>query len=153
LGLLGFAVYRLVGVFVLSLEFEYFWYHWLVMAAGIIFMAYSEGYKGFQKAFSPRVAARTLYIRENPTLPLVLFAPLFCMCFFFATKKRKIVAYSLTVGILIMITLFRQFSQPWRGVLDLGVVVGLSWGILATLYYILLAFMSPAFDVSPEISE
>ena len=109
------------------------WYHWLVGVVNVIFMAYCEGYKGFQQAFSPRVAARARYLEERPHWLRTLLAPLFVMGFFHATKRRLIVTYSLTIGIVILILLFRQLPQPWHGVLDAGVVIGLAWGSIATL--------------------
>ena len=37
------------------------WFHWVALAASLLFMGYAEGYKGFQLRFSPRAAARALY--------------------------------------------------------------------------------------------
>ena len=55
---------------------------WTGLAVFIVFMAYSEGYRGFQKMFSPRTAARALYLFNYPSLWSGLLAPLFCMGFF-----------------------------------------------------------------------
>jgi hypothetical protein len=104
-----------------GLEMERF--HWISMALWIVFMGYAEGYKGFQLKFSPRAAARALYLKNNPTLVRVLFAPLFCMGFFHATRKRKIVSYSLTATIVGLILFVRGLSQPWRGIVDSGVLL------------------------------
>jgi hypothetical protein len=132
---LSFAVYRLMVITIDSFTFDFQWYHWLAFFANILFMAYSEGYKGFQKGFAPRVAARARYIKHNPRLLHVLVAPLFCMGYFFATRKRLIVTYTLSVGIIMLIIIFHQLIQPWRGILDAGVVVGLSWGIASLLWF------------------
>ena len=121
------------------------------MIANCIFMAYSEGYKGFQKAYSPRAAARLKYIKENPRIHFVLLAPFFVMGYFYTTKKRKIVSYSLTAFIVILIVLVHKLDQPWRGVVDAGVVIGLSWGIISFFCYVAKAFLGKNFDVSPEL--
>ena len=41
-----------------------------------------------------------------------------------------IVTYLLTVMIVVLVIVFHMLDQPWRGILDAGVVVGLSWGIV-----------------------
>jgi len=126
------------------------WYHWVALGASLIFMGYAEGYKGFHLKFSPRVAARALYLKRNPTFVRVLFAPLFCMGFFHATRKRKIVSYSLTIFIIGLIVLVRQLAQPWRGIVDAGVLLGLGWGVVSVWIFTVQAFFGEGFDVSPE---
>jgi hypothetical protein len=126
------------------------WVHWLGLAVSLLFMGYAEGYKGFQLRFSPRAAARALYLRNHPTPGRIIFAPLFCMGFFHATRKRKIVAYSLTGMIVLLIVLVRQLPQPWRGIVDAGVVLGLGWGVLSVWFFSIKAFWGTAYCVSPE---
>ena len=53
--LLLFALYRLVPISLDAFELNWQWYHWLVFAANTAFMAYSEGYRGFQKGYAPRL--------------------------------------------------------------------------------------------------
>ncbi len=149
--LLSFAVYRLANVAIDAFNFPLQWHHWLVFFANIIFMAHSEGYKGFQKGFSPRVAARARYLKYNPRPFHVLAAPLFCMGYFFTTRKRLIIAYALTLGIIILVIVFHQLSQPWRGILDAGVVVGLSWGIVSLFWFAIQALGAGEFEASAEI--
>ena len=55
---------------------------WVLLVVFVIFMAYTEGYRGFQKSFSPRTAARARYLYQRPDLLGGLLAPLFCMGFF-----------------------------------------------------------------------
>jgi hypothetical protein len=124
--------------------------HWAALAVSLLFMGYAEGYKGFQLKFSPRVAARALYIRQNPTLARVVFAPLFCMGYFHATKKRKIISYALTLAIVLLIIGVGHMSQPWRGIVDAGVLLGLGWGVVSVWIYSLKALLGKNFDVSPE---
>ncbi len=120
-------------------------FNWLVMLAWILFMAYFEGYKGFQKGFSPRVAARLYFLLENVTYKRLLLAPLFCLGFFDAERKRIIFIYCLTLAIFLMVRFVEQVPMPWRGILDVGVVVGLSWGLLSVTFYSIKAFAGRGF--------
>lgn len=129
------------------------WFHWVGLVASLIFMGYAEGYKGFHLKFSPRAAARALYLKRNPTIARVLFAPLFCMGFFHATRKRKIVAYSLTAMIILLIVIVRQLSQPWRGIVDAGVLFGLGWGLVSVLLFSVKALFGKSYHVPPETPE
>ena len=120
-------------------------FNWLVMLAWILFMAYFEGYKGFQKGFSPRVAARLYFLLENVTYKRLVLAPLFCLGFFDAERKRIIFIYCLTSAIFLMVKFVEQVPMPWRGILDVGVVVGLSWGLLSVTFYSIKAFAGRGF--------
>jgi hypothetical protein len=126
------------------------WYHWVSLGASLAFMGYAEGYKGFHLKFSPRAAARALYLKNNPTPVRVILAPLFCMGFFHATKKRKVVTYALTSMIIILVILVRQLPQPWRGIIDVGVLLGLGWGLVSVWLFSVKAFLGKNYDVSPE---
>lgn len=108
---------------------------WGFFAVWMIFMIYAEGIKGFHKAFSPRVVARARTLLHKPTLPACLLAPFFCFGFFRATRKRKIVSWSVASGIVVLILSVRLLEQPWRGIVDSGVVAGLGIGMLSILYF------------------
>lgn len=149
--LILFAVYRLSGMAMNAFVVDLQWYHWLVLISNSVFMAYSEGYKGFQLAFAPRVAARARYLLNHPRLLHVLLAPLFCMGYFHTTRKRLVVAYGLLLGILILILIYQQLSQPWRGILDVGVVIGLSWGLVSLVWFSFQAMAAESFQYSPEM--
>ena len=127
--------------------------HWAALAASLLFMGYAEGYKGFHLKFSPRAAARALYLRNNPTFLRVLFAPFFCMGYFHATRKRKIIAYGLTTMIVALILLVRELPQPWRGIVDAGVLLGLGWGLVSVWGFAIRAFFGKDYAVSPETPE
>lgn len=149
--LLGFAIQRLLPHALAALEAGLAWHHWLALAACVLIMAYAEGYRGFQKAFSPRVAARCRYLHQHPTPLRILAAPLFCMGFFHATRRRRLTSLALTLAIVLMVVGVQHLAQPWRGILDAGVLVGLLWGLAATLAYTALAFLSADFPHSPEV--
>lgn len=105
-------------------------------AGWMVFSAYSEGYRGFQKRFCPKVVNRALYLANNPRPLYVLLAPAFCMALFHATKRGLITAWGISLSVVGLVILVRTFPQPWRGIIDGGVVLGLSWGIAALLYYL-----------------
>ena len=88
IALLAMAVLRLGKVALAGLDYPLGWQHWSLLVVNTAFMAYSEGVKGFQRAFSPRLAARARYLRDNPDLLRGLLAPLFLMCFFDAPRRR-----------------------------------------------------------------
>ncbi len=149
--LLGSAAYRLSFLAVDAFSYEFKWHHWASLALIVIFMAYAEGYKGFQQRFSPRVAARARYLKDHPRPLFAFLAPLFCMGYIHATRRRMITSISLTLGIILLIIAVRLLSQPWRGIIDAGVVIGLLWGVISLLYFSLKAFTSESFDHPPEV--
>ena len=122
------------------------------LAFSIVYMAYAEGYKGFHRGFSPRVIQRANYLRENPRWHHVLLAPAFCMGYIYATRRRQILSIGLTLVVMGFVVVARQLPQPWRGILDVGVVTGLSLGIMSILYFLLNSLRTPGFiTVSPEV--
>ncbi len=149
--ILAFAIVRLVAISLDSFTYQFFWYHWLVLLLNVAFMAYSEGYRGFQKAYSPRLAARIRHLRDHPRFFHSILAPLFGMGYFYTTRRRLIVSYALTVVIIVLIIIVHQLPQPWRGILDLGVVVGLCWGMISILAFSWQALSQSEFPHSPEL--
>lgn len=97
--------------------------------------AYAEGYRGFQKRFSPRVVARAFHLGQNPRPLHVLLALPYCMSLFHAKRRQRIVSWVFLVVLVLVITLVRRLPQPWRGIIDGGVVVGLGWGIVSILVF------------------
>ena len=149
--LLSFAVYRLGYQTIMAFDHPLMWYHWLVLLLNVVFMAHAEGYRGFQLNFSPRVAARADYLSRNVNGLRLLLAPLFCMGFVHATRRRLISAYALTVGVIALVIVFQQLPQPWRGILDAGVVVGLTWGIISIVAFSWKLALGEPIDVDPEV--
>lgn len=149
--LLGFAVVRLSGMVLDMWAYDLRWYHWGSLVFMVVGMAYSEGYRGFQCAFAPRTAARARYLYHSPRLLHVLLAPAFCMAYFYTHRHRQIAAVILTSGVLLAIGVLRFFPQPWRGIVDAGVVTGLTWGIVSLVMYTVQAFTTVSFPHSPEI--
>ncbi|MEM1058691.1 MAG: hypothetical protein AAGK14_05540 [Verrucomicrobiota bacterium] len=144
--LAGILTILLVPIYRLSLIawdaffYKLMWWHWAATLAWLLFMIYAEGWRGFHRAWAPRTAARAHFLLHHPTPLRVALAPLFCMCFFEASRKRKIVAWVLTGFIIALVLIVGVLPQPWRGLIDLGVVVGLSMGVVSFLFHVLKAF-------------
>jgi len=64
------------------------------------------------------------------------------MGLFHATKKRKIVSWSVTSGVVILVALVKKLSYPWKNIVDAGVVVGLSWGAISIMLIYLRAILT-----------
>jgi len=140
--LLSYAIIKLLGMFIESLNHPWSLLQWVSLVMMVIFMAYSEGYKGFQKSYAPRFAARALYLSRMGRGIELFLAPLFCMNFFNAPKRRLIVSYCLCIGVTLLVILFSYIPHPWRGILDAGVVVGLTWGLISTGFFCIKSFLN-----------
>lgn len=112
---------------------------WLFLAATLGFFAYVEGYKGFQKGFSPRVVSRAWVVstqREagaasgdvGPPLWHKVLAPAFCIGYFHGTRKRVVSSWAVTAIIFLVVVAVKRLANPYRGIVDAGVIVGLLWG-------------------------
>ncbi len=147
---LGKAIHRMSIIVMDELFTQLSLVEWGALIGYCFFMIYFEGYKGFQKKYSPRTAARVKYLYDQPNLLRGLLAPLFCMGYFHANRKTKIKAYVLTIGITLLVMLVKHCPPPWRGIIDLGVILGLSWGLIAFWIYSYQALFGKNFDHSPQ---
>jgi hypothetical protein len=116
------------------------WGIWVVWVAA---NGYMEGYRGFQTRFSPRVVQRAFFLAKNPRPLHVVLAPVFCMSYFHAARRGKIVAWALLVFIVCAVIAIRFMPQPWRGIVDAGVVIGLAWGLVAIVVFWARALVQP----------
>lgn len=148
--LLACAIYRLTPRALEALEMGLNPLQWAALVGFALFMLLGEGYRGFQKKFSPRTAARVRYLRDHPTPLRTLLAPLFCMGYFHANRKTRLTAIILSLGIVVLVVLVAFCPQPWRGIIDFGVVLGLSWGLLSFLAFCWQALSREHFPHSPE---
>ncbi len=149
--LMLWAIYRLALITLEALQMPFGYTAWVLLIGNVLFMAWSEGYRGFQLGYSPRFARRTRQLLDSGTAPQRWLAPLFAMGYFDADKQRLITTYVLTAAIIGLILLFHQIPQPWRGILDAGVVVGLTWGLLATWWHCYLALISKPSPTACEV--
>ncbi len=136
IGSIGLLVYSTLRLSLVAQEFFDFpatLMHWIILIVWLGLMAYMEGYKGFQRAFSPRVAARLIWLKHNPCLWLVILAPIYAIGLVYSSRRRFLTTLALLVMVIGFVTIAVNLPQPWRPIIDAGVVVGLSWGIVATL--------------------
>lgn len=108
---------------------------WLATALWSGFMLYAESWRGFHQRFAPRVVVRSLEIAADRRPWLVLLAPLVAMGLLYATPRRLIGSHLLVVGIVGLVLVVRTLPPPWRGIVDLGVVLGLTGGTLSLLLH------------------
>lgn len=98
-----------------------------------LWFAYVEGYKGFQLKFSPLVVSRSLTLKPFNGSPFhhILLGPFYSMALFHATKRRQIISWSVSTGVICIVAAVKRLPYPWRNIIDAGVVVGLTWGSLS----------------------
>jgi len=97
----------------------------------VVTSLYTEGYRGFQKAFVPRTVARAFHLPSIGRPLLGALAPAFCMGLIHATRRRLITSWTIVLTIVTAVVLVRRLPSPWRAVVDGGVVAGLVYGIVA----------------------
>jgi hypothetical protein len=108
-----------------------------------LWFAYVEGYKGFQTKFSPLVVKRSFTLSpQNSRWYHLLLAPMYSMGMIHATRKRKIVSYSVTLGVAVIVAAVKKLPYPYRNIVDAGVVVGLTWGSISIAILYLYALLT-----------
>lgn len=151
--ILGAALYRLTPIALVPInDGSLTTFHWVIIVLWSLFNAHAEGYKGFQQRFSPRTVARAVYLGQHPTPLRVALAPLFCMGFFHATKRVLIAAWGVLIAVLVLVAIIRSLDQPWRGIVDVGVVIGLGWGTISLLVFFVAALFGRPPDFDPGVS-
>lgn len=123
----------------------------VVLVGWVAMMVVAEGYRGFHRQFSPRVVARALYLAAHPRPWLVVVAPLYCIGLVHATRRRLITSWILTLAITAIVIAVRRVAQPWRGIIDAGVVAGLGIGILSIGYFVVRASGGHPMPVPPDV--
>ncbi len=133
-GLVGIAILLLVSIIRLSVPAleglrnidSVLHISFLIMWS--VFMYFSEGNDGFKKRFVPRVIARASTIGQK-SLGIKLIAPLYCMSLISDTRKQMLKSYIAITLIVCAVIAVRTLPQPWRGIIDSGVIIGLATGI------------------------
>ena len=126
-----------------------------IYAVWMVFQGYAEGYRGFQLRFCPRVIARAVHLGRHHRLLHVLLAGPFCLTLFHAPWRKLLARYIFLTLLITLIVLVRQLPQPYLGIIDGGVVLGLAWGV-AALWWLhvryLLGHGAPEPTDLPEVS-
>ncbi len=152
--LLGQAVYRLAPLAREALmEHALTPLHLTVGVLWLAFSLYSEGYRAFHLRYCPRVVARAMHLAREPHALRGALAPLFCMGLFHAPLRSKVVSWVMVAFIVGIVALVRQIPQPWRGLIDLGVVAALGMGLVSLAYYTVRALRGHAPNVDPRLPQ
>lgn len=150
LGILGSAIKRLAPIAIQPLRAQDLTLlQWGAYISTIVFFAYVEGYKAFQLKFSPLVVRRAMTLKEpSATAADVVLGPFYSMGLFHATRKRKIVSWSVSIAIFAIVGVVKRLPYPWRSIIDAGVCAGLSWGSIsmAAIYINALTGNPPSID-------
>jgi hypothetical protein len=126
-------------------------WHWTLLIGWVAANAYAEGYAGFHRRFSPRTVDRALYLGSHPSWSRIVLAAPFCMGLFQASRRTRITSWSLCIGILLLVVLVRHVAQPWRGIIDAGVVVGLVVGLASLIGLFVQALVTGREPVRHEV--
>jgi hypothetical protein len=126
-------------------------WQWLLYAGSIVGNTYVEGYRAFHLQAAPRVVVRAFHLARNPRKLHVILAPLYCMSLIHATRRRLTIAWCVYLGIVVLVILVRQVPQPWRGMVDAGVVVALSFGLASLGWHFVRALGGQLPPMSPEL--
>lgn len=149
--LLAKAIVRLVPLVLELLQMSLTIVPLVILAVWIGGMAYAEGYRGFHRQFSPRVVARALHLSAHPRPLHVALAPLYCMGLIHATRRRLITSWAVTLGVVVLVVGVRYLPQPWRGIVDAGVIAGLAIGTASIVYFTLRAIRGEPLPVAPDV--
>lgn len=150
IALLGFSVYRLAPLAAEIMRSHLTSVHISTLVIWSIIMIYTEGYKSFGQHFVPRVVARAQHLAHHGTKWQIVLAPIYCIGYFGAPRKRIIASVTLFAGILILIVVVSFLPKPWRGIVDTGVVLGLLCGIYYLVLYGVRALRTRTYVADPE---
>ena len=75
------------------------------------------------------------------------------MAFFRARKKARYAAWGVTLAVLLAIFVVRNLPQPWRGLIDAGVVAGLGVGVMSLLLGTIQRVAGGIPQADPELPE
>jgi hypothetical protein len=129
-------------------------FHLVAYVVTIAYFAHAEGYKGFQQKLAPLVVTRAFTLSADSPWHHHLLAPQYSSGLFYASKKRKIVSWCVTVGVAGIVIAVKKLPYPWRNIIDGGVIVGLGWGAIAIVVnYIKVMAGMPIRVVNAEMPE
>jgi hypothetical protein len=108
---------------------------WALAAGCVVTFCYFQGYRGFQRRYSPFVAGRAAHLARNPRLAHAVLAPLFCCGLVHATRRRRVATLVLYATMVVLAVGIRRLHEPYRAAVELGVACGLFWGAAALLAF------------------
>ena len=154
LAMLGNAIQRLSPIaFQPFIQKDFQPIHWALYIVFTLIMAYSEGYRGFHKKFSPMAVERAFGIVDNLSIFSVLLAGPYSMGLFGASRKRMIVSWMMTIGVFCLVVIVKRVPYPYRSIIDAGVVMGLTLGSISIIWYVIQSLLGNIPKTTTETTE
>lgn len=113
---------------------------WAFLVVLTLMFVYTEGIRGIQGRFAPRVAERLHELLRRRRLLWDVLAPLYLLSLVGAPPRTLVRAWAGVTAIVIAVMIVRMFAEPWRGITDFAVVTALGWGLVATIVHALRSF-------------
>ncbi len=142
-GVIGISVLLLGGVFSMgpyALKLSWTELSGLQRGSLLVYLAFmigGKGIMGFHRGFSHRAARRVRAIAREPRLLRVILAPLYSMSLVQAPWSRVARSWGLMLVIAAIVPVVQALPLPWRGIVDAGVVAGLSVGLASFWWAVL----------------
>ena len=109
LSILASAIKRLAPIALQPLlQRDLSWLQWGFYGGAMGIFAYVEGYGAFQKKFSPLVVERAMTLKQGASPMNVALAPFYSMGLMHATKKRKIVSWSVSLSVAMIVGVVKR---------------------------------------------
>ena len=109
LGILASALKRLAPIALQPiLQRDLSWLQWGFYGGSMGIFAYVEGYGAFQKKFSPMVVQRAMTLKEDASATNTVLAPFYSMGLIHATRKRKIVSWSVSLSVAFIVGIVKR---------------------------------------------
>ena len=107
-------------------------WEWLLLTIITALFVYGEGVRALQQKYMPYVLTRIAQLPHESVLNQLL-APLYAFSLIGAPRRVLAKAWTGTAAIIAAVITVRQFSEPWRGIVDFAVATALTWGLMALL--------------------
>lgn len=105
---------------------------WALLVLITALFVYGEGVRALQRKYMPYVLRRIALLDGERVLNQLL-APLYALSLIGAPPRILARAWAGTAAIVAAVVIVRQFSEPWRGIVDFAVAMALAWGLVALL--------------------
>jgi hypothetical protein len=103
---------------------------WAGLVSCTLVLGYLEGYRGFQRSFSPRVVERAFALASNASPLAIALAPLHAMGLLGGPRRERMRSWLLLVAIAVVILVVRRLPMSWRSIVDAAVASSLTWGLV-----------------------
>jgi len=139
--ILGGACIGLVPRALEALRHPLTWGQKCAYAASVLLIGVIEGYFAFHRSFAPMLAARVYHLMRYPhpsaltNAALCAVLPAYSFALFYAPLRRVIISWAVVVSVTAIVIIVHHLPQPWRGIIDGGVVAGLGFGTFSTAIF------------------